>query len=81
EFTHITDSEQRQWFQHRLEGVRGRPVLSADVRGHLLERVTAAEGLEKYLGTKYPGTKRFGLEGGESLIPMLDELIQRSGSY
>ncbi|CAM3313459.1 MULTISPECIES: 2-oxoglutarate dehydrogenase E1 component [Pseudomonas] len=81
EFTHITDSEQRHWFQHRLEGVRGRPVLSADVRGHLLERVTAAEGLEKYLGTKYPGTKRFGLEGGESLIPMLDELIQRSGSY
>lgn len=55
--------------------------LSADVRSHLLERVTAAEGLEKYLGTKYPGTKRFGLEGGESLIPMLDELIQRSGSY
>jgi len=81
EFTHITDSEQRHWFQHRLEGVRGRPVLSADVRSHLLERVTAAEGLEKYLGTKYPGTKRFGLEGGESLIPMLDELIQRSGSY
>ncbi|MGC6372645.1 2-oxoglutarate dehydrogenase E1 component [Pseudomonas sp. K2I15] len=81
EFTHITDSEQRHWFQHRLEGVRGRPVLSADVKSHLLERVTAAEGLEKYLGTKYPGTKRFGLEGGESLIPMLDELIQRSGSY
>ncbi|AYG07151.1 2-oxoglutarate dehydrogenase E1 component [Pseudomonas fluorescens] len=81
EFTHITDSEQRHWFQHRLEGVRGRPVLSADVRSHLLERVTAAEGLEKYLGTKYPGTKRFGLEGGESLIPMLDEMIQRSGSY
>ncbi|MGK9568602.1 hypothetical protein O6461_25230, partial [Salmonella enterica subsp. enterica] len=69
------------WFQHRLEGVRGRPVLSADVHSHLLERVTAAEGLEKYLGTKYPGTKRFGLEGGESLIPMLDELIQRSGFY
>ena len=81
EFTHITDSEQRHWFQHRLEGVRGRPVLSADVQSHLLERVTAAEGLEKYLGTKYPGTKRFGLEGGESLIPLLDELIQRSGNY
>lgn len=81
EFTHIVDSEQRSWFQQRLESVRGRPTVSADVQSHLLERVTAAEGLEKYLGTKYPGTKRFGLEGGESLIPMLDELIQRSGSY
>ncbi|MEE1866587.1 MULTISPECIES: 2-oxoglutarate dehydrogenase E1 component [Pseudomonas] len=81
EFTHIVDSEQRSWFQQRLESVRGRPAVSADVQSHLLERVTAAEGLEKYLGTKYPGTKRFGLEGGESLIPMLDELIQRSGSY
>ncbi|WP_110971956.1 2-oxoglutarate dehydrogenase E1 component [Pseudomonas huaxiensis] len=81
EFTHIVDSEQRSWFQQRLESVRGRPAFSADIQSHLLERVTAAEGLEKYLGTKYPGTKRFGLEGGESLIPMLDELIQRSGSY
>ncbi|MBA1189478.1 2-oxoglutarate dehydrogenase E1 component [Pseudomonas entomophila] len=81
EFTHIVDSEQRSWFQQRLESVRGRPDYSAEVQSHLLERVTAAEGLEKYLGTKYPGTKRFGLEGGESLIPMLDEMIQRSGSY
>ena len=81
EFTHIVDSEQRSWFQQRLESVRGRPEFSADIQTHLLERITAAEGLEKYLGTKYPGTKRFGLEGGESLIPMLDEMIQRSGSY
>jgi len=81
EFTHIVDSEQRNWFMQRLESVRGRPAFSAEIQSHLLERVTAAEGLEKYLGTKYPGTKRFGLEGGESLIPMLDELIQRSGSY
>ena len=81
EFTHIVDSEQRHWFEQRLESVRGRPTYSADVKGHLLERITAAEGLEKYLGTKYPGTKRFGLEGGESLIPLLDELIQRSGNY
>ncbi len=81
EFTHIVDSEQRKWFQQRLESVRGRPVFSSEVQGHLLERLTAAEGLEKYLGTKYPGTKRFGLEGGESLIPLLDEIIQRSGSY
>ena len=81
EFTHIVDSEQRSWFQQRLESVRGRPQFSVDVQSHLLERLTAAEGLEKYLGTKYPGTKRFGLEGGESLIPLLDEVIQRSGSY
>ena len=81
EFTHIVDSEQRKWFQQRLESVRGRPQISADAQSHLLERLTAAEGLEKYLGTKYPGTKRFGLEGGESLIPLLDEIIQRCGSY
>ncbi|BAU75086.1 2-oxoglutarate dehydrogenase E1 component [Metapseudomonas furukawaii] len=81
EFTHIVDSDQRKWFQQRLESVRGRPAFSPEVQSHLLERLTAAEGLEKYLGTKYPGTKRFGLEGGESLIPLLDEIIQRSGSY
>lgn len=81
EFTHIVDSEQRKWFQQRLESVRGRPAFSPEVQVHVLERLTAAEGLEKYLGTKYPGTKRFGLEGGESLIPILDEIIQRSGSY
>jgi 2-oxoglutarate dehydrogenase E1 component len=81
EYMHIVDSEQRSWFVQRLESVRGRPDFSPEIKGHLLERLTAAEGLEKYLGTKYPGTKRFGLEGGESLIPLLDEIIQRSGSY
>ncbi len=81
EFTHIVDSEQRRWFQKRLESVRSRPGFSHEVRTHILERLTAGEGLERYLGTKYPGTKRFGLEGGESLIPLMDEIIQRSGSY
>ncbi|CEA01437.1 2-oxoglutarate dehydrogenase E1 component [Pseudomonas saudimassiliensis] len=81
EYMHIVDSTQRRWFQQRLESVRGKPQHSVESRRHLLERLTAAEGLEKYLGTKYPGTKRFGVEGGESLIPMLDEIIQRSGSY
>ena len=81
EYMHIVDSTQRRWFQQRIESVRGKPQLGADTKRHLLERLTAAEGLEKYLGTKYPGTKRFGVEGGESLIPMLDEIIQRAGSY
>ncbi|GGM27154.1 2-oxoglutarate dehydrogenase subunit E1 [Pseudomonas asuensis] len=81
EFMHIVDSEERRWFLQRLESVRGSPQYSTEAKTHLLERLTAAEGLEKYLGTKYPGTKRFGLEGGESLIPLIDEIIQRSGSY
>ncbi|MGB1271178.1 MAG: 2-oxoglutarate dehydrogenase E1 subunit family protein, partial [Endozoicomonas sp.] len=81
EYMHIVNTEERRWFQSRMESVRGRPEVGVEARLHLLERLTAAEGLEKYLGTKYPGTKRFGLEGGESLIPMLDEIIQRSGSY
>lgn len=81
EFTHIVDSEQRRWFQQRLESVRSNPAFSVEVKEHILERLTAGEGLEKYLGTKYPGTKRFGLEGGESLIPLMDEIIQRAGSY
>ena len=81
EYMHIANTQERRWFQSRMESVRGRPEIGAEARLHILERLTAAEGLEKYLGTKYPGTKRFGLEGGESLIPMLDEIIQRSGSY
>src|SRR5699024_194034 len=52
-----------------------------DTKLHILAQLNAAEGLEKYLGGRYPGTKRFGLEGGESLIPLMDEAIQRSGSY
>ncbi len=81
EFMHIVDSEQRRWFQSRLESVRAQPLLSPEARLHILERLTAAEGLEKYLGSRYPGTKRFGLEGGEALIPLVDELIQRAGRY
>ena len=81
EFMHIVDTEQRQWIQKRMDGVRSSPEYSVDTKRHVLERLTAAEGLEKYLGSRYPGTKRFGLEGGESLIPMLDELVQRAGSY
>ncbi|KZY88354.1 2-oxoglutarate dehydrogenase E1 component, partial [Oleiphilus sp. HI0072] len=81
EYMHIVDTDIRTWFQERIESVKGKPNYEFDTRYHLLERLTAAEGLEKYLGSRYPGTKRFGLEGGESLIPMMDELIQRAGGY
>ncbi|MCL4118323.1 UNVERIFIED_CONTAM: hypothetical protein GTU68_008580 [Idotea baltica] len=80
EFTHIIDAKQCDWFYQRLESIRGKPAFDVTEQSHLLERLTAAEGLEKYLGTKYPGTKRFGLEGAESLIPLIDGIIQRSGS-
>ncbi|MDB3992628.1 2-oxoglutarate dehydrogenase E1 component [Gammaproteobacteria bacterium] len=80
EFMHIVNLAEKQWIQQRIESNDGNPVIEHDVKKHLLERLTAAEGLEKHLDAKYPGTKRFGLEGGESLIPSIDELVQRSGS-
>jgi 2-oxoglutarate dehydrogenase E1 component len=81
EFMHIVETEQRHWIMTRMESVRSAPRLGTDGRRELLQQLIMAEGLEKSLGSKYPGTKRFGLEGGESLIPMLSEMIQRSGSY
>lgn len=81
EFMHIVDTEQRHWIMQRMESVRSAPNYSEDIRKQLLRRLIKAEGLEKSLGSKYPGTKRFGLEGSESLIPMLSEMVQRSGSY
>lgn len=66
---------------HALLGAgSGRAPCTRAEQVHLLERIIAAEGLEKYLGSRYPGTKRFGLEGAECLIPMLDEIIQRAGA-
>lgn len=81
EFMHIVATEERQWIQQRMESVRSKPLYGNDVKLHLLERLVAAEGMAKLLASKYPGVKRFGLEGGESMIPMMDSLIQRTGSY
>lgn len=81
EYMHVVDTRIKRWFQQRMEPVKSRPKFEVPTRKHLLERLTAAEGLEKYLGSRYPGVKRFGLEGAECLIPCLDELIQRAGSY
>ena len=81
EYMHIVDAGEQLWVQQRLESARSRGNFSPEQKRAILERLTAAEGLEKYLHRRYPGTKRFGLEGGESLIPMLHELLQRLGSH
>ena len=80
ELTHLTSVQQKRWVQERLERARGRPALSAGKKRELLGWVIAARGLEEFLHTRYPGQKRFSLEGGECLIPLLDEVIQRAGA-
>jgi len=79
EFMHCTDPGEKRWWQERLEKSRGKPTFTAEEKRHILDRLTAAEGLERYLHTKYVGQKRFSLEGGESFIAAMDELIQRAG--
>ncbi|NEV62309.1 2-oxoglutarate dehydrogenase E1 component [Thiorhodococcus minor] len=79
EYMHITNTQEKRWIQKRLEGYRARPELEDADRRWLLALLTAAEGIEKYLHQRYVGQKRFSLEGGDALIPLLDELIQRAG--
>ena len=78
EFGHVSNSDERMWLKSRIEGQRT-PLDNAE-RLALLKDLTAAEGLEKYLHTKYVGQKRFSLEGGDSLMPMLHELVQKGGA-
>ena len=79
EYSHITDVEELQWLHDRIETTSGRPKESPETRKNILQRLTMAEGLERYLHTKYVGQKRFSLEGGDTLIPLLNDIIQRSG--
>ncbi|MCK5830950.1 MAG: 2-oxoglutarate dehydrogenase E1 component [Methylococcales bacterium] len=80
EYMHIVDSEEKRWIKNRLEGNRlDSSTHSADKKISLLKLLTAAEGIEKHLHRRYVGQKRFSLEGGECLIPILDELIQKAG--
>jgi 2-oxoglutarate dehydrogenase E1 component len=81
EYMYISDPGQKRWIQQRLEAARGRPQFAPEQRRRILERLTAAETLEKYLHTRYVGQKRFSLEGGETLIPCMDEIVQRAGSH
>ena len=73
EYMHIQDPEQKHWIQEHVEGVK--QVVDADEQRHILERLNAAEAFEKFLATKYVGAKRFGIEGAESAIPMLDAVL------
>src|SRR5512134_1192541 len=79
EFMHCTEPVEKRWWQERLESTRSTPSFSNDEKRHILDRLTAAEGLERFLHTKYVGQKRFSLEGGESFIASMDELVQRAG--
>ncbi|MEO8012173.1 MAG: thiamine pyrophosphate-dependent enzyme, partial [Dokdonella sp.] len=81
EFMHISDAEQRLWMHEQMERAGGTYALSVEEKKHLLDKLTQADGLERYLHTKYVGQKRFALEGGDSLIPMLDEILRRGGTH
>ncbi|MCU1351878.1 MAG: sucA, partial [Acidimicrobiales bacterium] len=73
EYMHISDPEQKQWLQQHVEGVSGQ--LTTDEQRHVLAMLNAAEAFEKFLSTKYVGQKRFGIEGAESAIPILDAVL------
>jgi 2-oxoglutarate dehydrogenase E1 component len=79
EFAHVSASEERLWLQDHFQAERLQHRFSTAEKRNILWQLTAAEGLERYLHTKYVGQKRFSLEGGDSLIPLLDELVQEAG--
>ena len=79
EYMHISDPDQKAWIQERIEHIENRTDFTLEGRRAILRRVVEAEGLEKYLGLKFVGTKRFGLDGGESLIPGVEQILKRGG--
>jgi 2-oxoglutarate dehydrogenase E1 component len=81
EYMETADKEQRTWLQERMEPSLNRPQLSVEERRWILERLTQAEGFEQFIHTKYIGQKRFSLEGGEVLIPMLDAIVEESAQH
>jgi len=80
EFMYIDNTSQKDWLQQRIETVASAPTLNADTKAWILQRVTAAESMERHLGSRYVGQKRFSLEGGESLILIMSELVKRAGA-
>src|SRR4051812_28095093 len=80
EYMYISSTEQKRWIQQNFEGTLSTPKFSAAEKRKILERITASETLERYLHTRYVGQKRFSGEGGESMIPMLDTIIENAGA-
>ncbi|HEX5786032.1 MAG TPA: 2-oxoglutarate dehydrogenase E1 component, partial [Burkholderiaceae bacterium] len=80
EYMHTSDQNEKRWWQQKLESIRSKPNYSGEKKKQILEKLTAAEGLERFLHTKYVGQKRFSLEGGESFIAAIDEVIQSAGA-
>ena len=79
QFMHIQDKEQRDWIMDKIENVKPDEIFTEKGKKAILERLTAAEFFENFLDKKYTGTKRFGLEGGESLIPALEQILKYGG--
>ncbi|SCA57212.1 2-oxoglutarate decarboxylase, thiamin-requiring [Candidatus Terasakiella magnetica] len=77
EFMHIQEPEEKSWIQRRIESTENQSEFTVKGKTAILERLTEAEGFEQFLDKKYTGTKRFGLEGGESLIPAMEQILKR----
>ncbi len=80
EFMHIQEADQKAWIQERFETARNGARFSGADKRTILERLTAAETFERFLDKKYTGTKRFGLDGAETLIPALEQILERGGA-
>ncbi len=80
EYMYMANEDEREWLRQRIESTRLRPSYTTEQKRHILERLTAAEGLERYLHTKYMGQKRFSGEGGDTVIPLLDHMLQKAGA-
>ena len=78
EFMHVQDMEQKSWLQSKLESQLNKPLFSKEEKINLLSELTAADGLERYLGAKFPGAKRFSLEGSDAFIPLMKEIIRHA---
>ncbi len=80
EFMHMSDPEEKAWVRNRIEGPEKKITFTDNGKKAILNKIIEAEGFEKYLQVKFVGTKRFGLDGGESLIPALEQIIKRGGN-